>query len=1505
MNSKITYRKQFTRCGKERCRKCRDGEGHGPYWYAYWSEKGRTVSKYIGSHLPPDAEMTRHTQHARHEKLQQGAFEDEGENGKIETHASTQQPAIRVYMLGLFRVERKHEGEWKQVDDPIWRRRRARALLACLLSHPGRRLGREQVMELLWPDLEIEVASNRLNGAVHELRQILEPDIARPATSSMLRLERDVLELADGGQIWVDAEAFEQRLKEANALTDPAQIEEVLEEAASLYVGNYLMDEMYSEWAAPRRDGLQRSWVGLMLKLANVQVERGMFANAIETLEALHATDRTNETGLQRMMLLLTQLDRRGEALQLYRKHVAYMQREHESEPLPETRKLYETLHQGHTPTTFVIKPPPAPPASPPARPVEPAPVAPPTLPPSAMPEITFSRPVLQLGRHLKSPLVGRKRELDIMQQLLLSIEEIQSARAMDAELVQRLPAAPDIVAPKRPHFLVLMGEPGIGKTRLAEELSIEAYTHGWSVVWSRAYEQEGTIPYRPWIELLRTLLRGVSAQLEAINASEHHPHPLQLRLERLGALLPDLAIYPPAPSHSSEQERLRLWEATLGLLESLSRARPLLLVLDDMHWIDDSSIELLIYLTHHLQDQRVLLAGTCRDIELGPVHKLRTLIYDLRREQMVISLPIQPLTESQIGTLVAHLPENLVQSVQTQASGNPFFAEELARSIAGDDDEIHALLPAASNDPASRQYTSRSSSRQRGGQEARSQRLLPEAIAAVLERRLSRLNNECQTLLGKAAVLGGSFELRQLLLMTGEQFEDAAYDLLEEATGAGLLNEEGTGAHITYHFSHPLIVSHLYERLSAARRAQLHRKAADAILASHPSSPEKVAADVVNHLNRGGGDLKQIAHYAELAGNHAYELAAYAEVQYYYLLAIQALVGAALPSFGAADSRAQIQHITPTIIATLPSSSPNSVMLLHICRILERIAECSMAQGNFEDGRHLYTCILAIRTGEAFRQQMYAEGGEHETRARQEAQIQALLWRELGKTWVETSDYQRAHECYGHGTETLAKAGVTKGTAWACLHLQYGEMHRLVGNFHEARRYLMDALSMLEQSMQQTAPSPARYAVLQQDTAEDASVPLEALVEKRLPQVHSAKEVRTRTERALVGDPLEVGYAHERLGIVAASLGQLSDALDHMHTALNIYEQNELVLEMIRVTGNLGAVYITQGELASARTYLHRARDLAERTGMLPNMTFITGNLADVAQRTGDLLESEAWFKRTVALSEQLHDRHRICWFNIELASVQQDLGHVREAAESIRRALVLARALKNPRHTRFALVVLGDLRIMQAIMAYYLQPQDIRTNGQSPSSGYQRLLRRAKATLLHALSLKGLEIEPMIEGKLLLAMVYYLLNEQETAKEMALQTLLEAQEQETTRVIGRTQRLLGRIMADQGNDAEADAYFKQAIELCCACELRLDHARSLHSYGLALVNRGKASASNPQKVVQLKSQQRGWQSYEQGLNYLHKARDIFAASHAAYDLMLVEQTLAYLEHLQSSIAQ
>ncbi len=1486
MSSKVTYRQQFTRCGKQRCRKCKEGAGHGPYWYAYWSVNGRTVSKYIGKHLPEDAEIETKTSAlvqtpspvddaANNPRSLQRMGEDMfveiplASNAPISSieGASGKQPALRIYLLGQFRIVRRQGNTWQTIAGRMWQRRRARALLGCLLSNAGRRLGREQTMEALWPDLDIETAANRLNGAVHEARQILEPELARPAASKLLRLERDVLQLADADQIWVDADIFEGLLNRANGASDPAQAEQILEEAARLYGGDYLLEELYSEWAATRRESLRRGWIGLLLKLAELRAARGALPSAIEPLDRLLANDPTHETAVRRLMLLLTQLDRRGEALRVYHNLANILQRDYESDPLPETDELYEALRQGHMQIPHpVISQPALGTATPISGELQGV------LSSSPESELhqrgipSFPRPVLQFGRHNQSPLVGRDRELMILRQHLFATEDALLADAQDRKsdetgqpVKRNIGDVPG--KQKNSHFLLLMGESGIGKTRLAEELSQEAYARGWSVAWTHAHEQESTIPFRPWTEVLRVLLQDSTPEillssLEArliassgdTSGSFHYPPDINSKLARLSALLPELANHdtmtPPQNASSTplppEQERLHLWEATLLLLNMLSRITPLLLVLDDLHWTDDSSLELLAYLVRHLQNERILLVGTCRDVELTANSNLRTLINDLRREQSVVTLSLQPLSQSEIGSLVAYLPKDIVQSIQIHAGGNPFFAEELAR--VSDTSLLSTVSPAAEI-ALTPQYNALSEEVPGGINRVVT---LPETIAAVLERRLSKLSNDCLALLGKASVLGGSFEFNQLLLMAGDPGtkEDAILDLLEEALHAGLLIEEGTDGHITYHFWHPLIVSHLYDRLSAARRAQMHRRAANALLYLNQGHETELAGAITYHLSKGGSNPGQLARYAEIAGDRAFSLPAYSEAEHYYRQAIAAITG-----------------------GNSPTGTASGIDPLHLAYLLEQVAECNIVKGNYGEARDLFEHVLELRNQYQATAQANASTQQSDAEAQlwhqQEAQIQALIWREIGRTWAETGDFDQARQCFEYGKHVMFEAGVTSGAAWACLHLQHGNVSWKQGNYNEARRYAQEALEMLSQVI---AKQPVRGI----DSQEARNRP------------HSTAASQTRIARALVGDPLEVGRCHEILGIITATVGHYTEALKHLDTARALYEEHGLITALTQVYGNLGAVYAFKAENAVARTYYQRALELAERNGDLPDMAFVIGNLADVAARSGDLQEAEAWFKRSIALAERINDREQLCWCHVALASALKDQGNMRSALEHIRRSLVLGRAMKSARGIGFALVALGDWRFAQAIAISNRDVINLKEQTIMQDPACYRLLLSARAAVERALSLEELDAEVLTEGHLTLAGVYFFLDDLDTAQQKAFQTLEEARGSELTRVEARSQRLLGRILAARGQHEQADKYFEQALEVFKRYEMRLDYACALHGFGVTLLRR-----SEP-----------GEETYQRGLAYLHQARDIFRDCGAAIDLDWVERILANLEN-------
>jgi len=428
----------------------------------------------------------------------------------------------------------------------------------------------------------------------------------------------------------------------------------------------------------------------------------------------------------------------------------------------------------------------------------------------------------LQIGRDQQRPLVGRDREREILRRCLFETAQCLSISSPDGSNL----AHDRWEMPPRPSFVLLEGEAGIGKTRLAEEISREAQQQEWSVAWNRLYAQERSVPYQLWIGILRHI---VQQGLWPRQDKETYP----LFYQSLTALLPEIADLWLAEEASIEvmigQEQLRLWDAVLTLLKELSMEKPLLIVLDDLHCADDSSCELLGYLARHLVDYPVLLVGTCRAHELPTSHPLTALVAHMHREHVITTLHITALTEAQIGELVSYVPEPFLQYIQRQAGGNPFFAEELAR-ISHSEEVIKRGEGAGEFHNAKTPFHMK--------------QILPGTIAGVLEQRLRKLSSRCQEFLKHAAVLGSSFTFSTISLMesTGSAplDEDGLFSVIDEALQARVLTEEGMAENISYHFWHPLLISHLYEKLSAGRRALLHRRAAQAlqyVYAAHVST--------------------------------------------------------------------------------------------------------------------------------------------------------------------------------------------------------------------------------------------------------------------------------------------------------------------------------------------------------------------------------------------------------------------------------------------------------------------------------------------------------------------------------------------------------------------------------------------------------------------------------------------------------------------------------------------
>ncbi len=341
-NVGITYRQQYRRCGKATCSRCADGgHGHGPYWYAFWWEGGRTRSRYLGKHAPAN--------------VAGAPAPSAATTGQDSAPAAVDVAPLRVQTLGGFAVWRGEE----PIPSSAWASRRVASLVKCLLSAPGHRLRREEAAELLWPEAEPDASARNLRTTIHRLRRVLDGSAAPGTPTGYLRAEGDALVLAPAGdrppdETWLDATTFEQAARAALAGQDAAACRAAL----TRYGGDYLPDDPYDTWAAPLRDALRRRYLDLLLHLAALCGARGAWEEAEDLLRRALAAEPGHEDAAASLMGLLAAAGRRGEALRVYQALATALEDELDVAPTAEIVALRAHLVAQDAAPTAVQAPP-------------------------------------------------------------------------------------------------------------------------------------------------------------------------------------------------------------------------------------------------------------------------------------------------------------------------------------------------------------------------------------------------------------------------------------------------------------------------------------------------------------------------------------------------------------------------------------------------------------------------------------------------------------------------------------------------------------------------------------------------------------------------------------------------------------------------------------------------------------------------------------------------------------------------------------------------------------------------------------------------------------------------------------------------------------------------------------------------------------------------------------------------------------------------------------------
>jgi DNA-binding SARP family transcriptional activator len=677
-----------------------------------------------------------------------------------------------------------------------------RALLAVFLLHRGEALTTDRLIDELWGERPPATAAKTVQVYVSRLRKALAGGEGNGSTDAIATREHGyVLEL-DPDRL--DAHRFERLVAEGRselAAGRPDRAAAVLEASLSLWHGPALADLAYEPFAQREIARLDELRVAALEQLIEAQLALGAHAEVVVQLEALIAEHPFRERLRAQLMLALYRSDRQADALQAYQDTRREFAEELGIEPGERLRELERAILAQDPSLQLVVEEEPA----------------------AAESTVATSR----------SAFVGREREL--------------------AELVGGL----DDAFAGRGRLFLLVGEPGIGKSRLAEELIAHASERGPRVLVGRCWEAGGAPAYWPWVQALRTLVReaepgALRAQLGAGAAD------LAQIVPELKERFPDLAE---PISLESEAARFRLFDAVAEFLRRASESQPIVLVLDDLHAADAPSLLVLRFLARQVGSSRILLLGAYRDVDPIPGQPLTEMLVEVAREPGTRGLSLDGLSEREVAEYVeltapAIASADLAAALSEETEGNPLFVGEIVRLLSVEGARSEGLA-------------------------------IPQSVRDVIARRLAHLSDECNRVLVLASVLGREFAFDMLGRLAGVS-ENALLDVLDEAMRARVVCDV-PGTPDRLRFAHVLIRDTLYEGLTTARRVRLHSQAVEALEALHGEEPGRYLAELAYHC-MAGRDYHGGLRYARRAGDRAFALLAYEEAVRLYEIALEAL---------------------------------------------------------------------------------------------------------------------------------------------------------------------------------------------------------------------------------------------------------------------------------------------------------------------------------------------------------------------------------------------------------------------------------------------------------------------------------------------------------------------------------------------------------------------------------------------------------------------------------------
>ncbi|MFN2528475.1 MAG: AAA family ATPase [Candidatus Baltobacteraceae bacterium] len=758
---------------------------------------------------------------------------------------------------------------------------------------------------------------------------------------------------------------------------------------------------------------------------------------------------------------------------------------------------------------------------------------------------------------------------------------------------------------------VLMSGEPGIGKTRCARELAILAESQGARVLTGTTSFPESR-PYQPLVEALRLALPMIST-LEI----DH------VWLSAVSMLIPELRkrepSIPASPPLEGSKEQSRLFEGIAQVLAGLARSRPLLLILEDIHWAGAATISALEFIVRRVPKLSLMIVATYREDEVGRTHNLRPFRRQLEREALTTQVPLGRLPLAAIVQLVQNCgleeAEGLASRFFNQSEGNPFFLTEAIRDYQAAPQDAQVLHGRAQD---------------------------------LIEKRILGLSGPAIALAESAAVIGAGFDLELLRELCGWSEQDL-YNGLDELLGRFILRE-ASQPYVDYSFSHHLFQSAVYNRIPPERRRVSHYRLARVLLELYPERIDDFASQIAVHLEQAGEHEQAATYYSRAARRALFYFAnqesldligralecAPAHSQRFDFLALREEL------CGRVGDRGAQREVLDELQALVPRENPGTLL----CEVLDRRAQ--------------YFHVIGDRAS------------EQKTIAMLKAHSAQLSGQWLARANLLEAQYLESIGDLPAATslteDVLARCATSDWPHTALTMCLLGELYSTRGRYADAQHMLRRVLQ--RDDIQDNVPlhiralrATTRSAIEQRDLEQALSAATELLALCRR-----------------IGDPEGEADAHGRLAAVGARGGNFKSAEEHFLLASRLYGSLNKPQGQAAILTNRGLHFFMVGQCTKALGSYAKAQALFEKIDDLRGKTVCALNSSQCQLYLGNFEESKRWAVDALALARGLTSPSLEATSRANIGAAHRELKEYDRAIEEMQAGILIRRGIDEP---------------------------------------------------------------------------------------------------------------------------------------------------------------------------------------------------------------------------------